>query len=100
LQLLAQGKTLAEIAKVRERQLGTVVGTVATLVESGEVGFDAKWVEPTRAIQIEMACARLGTRWLKPLKEALPADIPMEDIRLVVAKLRRKQSLEKQSATG
>jgi ATP-dependent DNA helicase RecQ len=100
LQLLAQGKTLAEIARVRERQLATVVGTVATLVESGEVGFDAKWVEPTRAIQIEMACARFGTRWLKPLKEALPADIPMEDIRLVVAKLRRKQSLEKQSATG
>ena len=100
LQLLAQGKTLAEIAKVRERQLGTVVGMVATLVESGEVGFDAKWVEPIRVIQIEMACARLGTRWLKPLKEALPADIPMEDIRLVVAKLRRKQSLEKQAATG
>ncbi len=73
---------------------------VATLVESGEVGFDAKWVEPIRVIQIEMACARLGTRWLKPLKEALPADIPMEDIRLVVAKLRRKQSLEKQAATG
>jgi ATP-dependent DNA helicase RecQ len=98
LQLLAQGKTLAEIARLRERQLGTVVGTVATLVESGEVEFDAKWVEPTRTIQIEMACARLGAQWLKPLKEALPADIPMEEIRLVVAKMRRKQLLEKRSA--
>lgn len=100
IRLLREGKTLAEIAKLRERQLGTVVGTVATLVESGEVGFDAKWVEPGRVIQIEMACTRLGTQWLKPLKEALPADIPMEEIRLVVAKVRRKEMLEKESASA
>jgi hypothetical protein len=29
-------------------------------------------------------------QWLKPLKEALPADISFEEIRLVVADLRRE----------
>jgi ATP-dependent DNA helicase RecQ len=100
LRWLAEGKTLAEIAKLRGRQLATVVGTVATLIESGDVEFDVKWVEPGRLIQIEMTCERLGTQWLKPLKEALPADITFDEIRLVVAKLRRKQKLEKQSASA
>ena len=100
LQLLTQGKTIAEIAKLRERQTSTVVGTVATLVEAGAIAFDSAWVESGRVLQIEMACARLGTQWLKPLKEALPADIPMEEIRLVVAKLRRKQATESAPASA
>jgi ATP-dependent DNA helicase RecQ len=98
LRLLAEGKSMAEIAKVRERQLSTVVGTVATLIEEGLVEFEPKWVAPDRQTQIEEACGRLGTQWLKPLKEALPADISFEDVRLVVARLRRKQAVEKQSA--
>jgi ATP-dependent DNA helicase RecQ len=100
LQLLAQGKTLAEIAQLRERQIATVVGTVATLVEAGAIAFDSAWVESGRIIQIEMACARLGTQWLKPLKEALPSDISIEEIRLVVAKLRRNQTGESAPASA
>ena len=100
LRLLAQGKTFEEIAKLRERQVGTVVGTVATLVESGQLEFDETWVDPAKSLQIEAACARLGTQWLRPLKAALPADITFEDVRLVVAKLRRKEFLSKQSASA
>jgi len=98
--LLAQGKTFAEIAKLRERQLGTVVGTVANLVETGELEFEESWVDPAKRAQIEAACARLGTQWLKPLKEAVSADITFEEVRLVVARLRRKELLEKQSASA
>jgi ATP-dependent DNA helicase RecQ len=100
LRLLAEGKTLAEIASLRERQLSTVVGTVASLVETGDVQFNASWVDAGKQVQIEAVCARLGTQWLKPLKEALPADITFEDVRLVVARLRRKEFLEKQSASA
>ena len=38
-----------------------------------------------------VACARLGLQWLKPLKEALPAEISFEEIRLVVADLRTRK---------
>ena len=100
LQLLAEGKTLVEIAKLRERQLATVVGTVASLVEAGDLEFDESWVDRAKQVQIEAACARLGAQWLKPIKEALPADITFEDVRLVVARLRRKEFLEKQAASA
>lgn len=100
LRLLAEGKTLAEIGRLRERQLSTVVGTVASLVEAGDVEFDESWMDSGKQMQIEAVCARLGTQWLKPLKEALPADITFEDVRLVVARLRRKEFLEKQSASA
>jgi len=100
LRLLAQGKTFSEIAKLRERQLGTVVGTVANLVENGDLAFEDTWVDEEKRIQIEAACARLGTQWLKPLKESVSADITFEEVRLVVARLRRKEFLEKQSASA
>jgi len=100
LRLLAQGKTFSEIAKLRERQLSTVVGTVANLVETGDLEFEDTWVDAAKRTQIEAACARLGTQWLKPLKEAVSADITFEEVRLVVARLRRKEFLEKHSASA
>ena len=98
LRLLNEGKSLGEIAVLRQRQLGTVVNTVAALVEQGEVSFDEKWVDPTRRLVIEAACARVGIQWLKPIKEALPAEISFEDIRLVVARLRWLETTKKQPA--
>lgn len=98
--LLGEGKTFVEIARLRERQLSTVVGTVATLIEAGELEFQENWVDSTKCDQIEAACARLGTQWLKPLKDAVSADITFEEVRLVVARLRRKELLEKQSASA
>ncbi|MGC2184521.1 MAG: HRDC domain-containing protein, partial [Terriglobales bacterium] len=100
LRLLRDGKSMAEIATLRQRQLGTVANTIAALVEEGNVEFDEKWVEATRRSVIEAACARLGTKWLKPLKEAVPPEITFEEIRLVVARLRRLEFLKKQSASA
>jgi ATP-dependent DNA helicase RecQ len=98
--LLAAGKTFVEIAELRARQLSTVVGTVATLIEAGEVEFQENWVDSAKRNQIEAACARLGTQWLKPLKAAVSAGITFEEVRLVVARIRRKELLEKQSASA
>lgn len=100
LRLLKEGKNFSEIAALRQRQLGTVIGTVATLVEQGDVAFDDSWVEANRRSVIEAACQRLGTQWLKPLKEALPPEITFEEIRLVVARLRRLKAGTEEPASA
>jgi len=89
LRLLAEGNTFEQIAKIRGRQIGSVIGMVADLVEKGQLEFQPGWVEETRRLMIEAACASLGLQWLKPLKEALPPEITHDEIRLVVARLRR-----------
>ena len=93
--LLAEGRTLEEIAQIRGRQLSTIVSAVAKLVEAGEIEFRADWVSKEKQSVVEAACARLGLQWLKPLKDVLPPEITYDEIRLVVARLRYAQSQRK-----
>jgi ATP-dependent DNA helicase RecQ len=93
--LLAAGKSFEEIAQIRGRQVTTVVNAVANLVESGLLEFQQAWIDPTRQSVIEAACGQLGLERLRPLKEALPPEITFDEIRLVVARLRREQSEKK-----
>ncbi len=88
IQLLEQGRTFAEIAQIRNRQLGTVVNLVADLVEKKQLVYCEDWVRAEYRDQIEAAAARLGVQWLKPIKEAMPAEVTFEEVRLIVAKLR------------
>jgi ATP-dependent DNA helicase RecQ len=97
LRLVAEGRTFEEIAALRGRQLSTVVNAVACLVEAGQAQFQETWVSKERQSVIEDACSRLGIEWLKPLKEILPPEIPYEEIRLVVARLRQAQLQKKTS---
>jgi ATP-dependent DNA helicase RecQ len=95
LRLLTAGHSFEDIAKIRGRQMSTVVNAVANLVENGLVDFDAAWIDRNKQAVIDAACAKLGAEWLKPLKEVLPPEITYDEIRLVVAKVRREQSLRK-----
>ncbi len=90
--LLQEGRTFEEIAKLRGRQVSTIVSTVSTLVESGELAFFPSWIDPEKQSQIVAACARLGMQALRPLKDALPEEITFDDIKLVVARLRWEAS--------
>ncbi len=102
LQLLAEGKSLDEIAKIRGRQVATVVNAVAGLVEKGELEFRPEWIDRNRLAVIEAACERLGLgqlERLKTLKDALPPEITYDEIRLVVAWLRREASRKKISTS-
>lgn len=95
LQLISQGKTLAEISEIRGRQLGTVINAVATLLERGEVEFHEDWVDRNKQAVIEAACNRMGLnaiKALKPLKDVLPQEVTYDEIRLVVARLRREKN--------
>jgi ATP-dependent DNA helicase RecQ len=93
LRLLAEGRSIEEIATIRGRQVRTVVGMIANLVERGEVEFRAAWVDKDRTAIIEAACAQLGLERLKPLQESLPPEITFEEMRLVVARLRRLKEI-------
>jgi ATP-dependent DNA helicase RecQ len=88
LRLLKEGRTFAEISQIRARTLRAVVSLVADLIERGEAEFQPNWLAPERYNQIAAACRQLGMDRLKPLKEALPPEIPYEEIRLVIARLR------------
>ncbi len=91
IRLLAEGRTFEEIAKVRERQLSSVVSLVVGLMEKGELEFQPSWIDAEKQAKIEEVCLRMGLERLKPLKDALPAEITYEEIKLVAARLRREQ---------
>jgi ATP-dependent DNA helicase RecQ len=91
IRLLGEGHSFLEIANLRGRHFGSVVGLIANLVEKGELQFQPGWIEEDKLASIEEVCARLGTRALKPIKDALAPDVTYEEIRLVVARLRSSQ---------
>jgi len=86
--LLEEGRTFEEIAQIRGRRVQAVIEMVAKLVERGDVEYQLAWLPAERYNQISAACRQLGMDRLKPLKEALPPEIPYEEIRLVIARLR------------
>ncbi len=83
-----EGRSFEEIARIRERQISTVVCTVANLVETGQVTLDPQWISPDAQPLIEAACLERGIERLKDIKDAVPPYVSFEDIRLVVAHLR------------
>jgi ATP-dependent DNA helicase RecQ len=88
--LLGEGKTFEEIANIRGRQVSSVASLTADLVERGEIEFRPQWILDGHQQQIEEVCTRLGMAHLKPLKDALPSDVSYDEIRVVVANLRRQ----------
>ncbi len=91
MRLLAEGRTLEEIAKVRGRQLSSVVSLIVGLIEKGELEFQSSWMDAGKQEKIEEACTLIGFERLKQLKEALPPEITYEEIRLVAARMRRER---------
>jgi ATP-dependent DNA helicase RecQ len=98
IQLIEEGKTLDEIAEIRGRRRSTIVSMVSDLVERGLLEFQNSWVEEDRQRQIEATAANLGLERFSPIKEVLPADFSYDEIRLVVAKLRRRNGGQSMAA--
>lgn len=91
-QLLAEGKTFDEIAGIRGVRRETVVAKLATWIERGIIAYDERFVAIDVREQIEEVAGTLGVAQMKPIKDALPADITYDEIRLIVAKIRHEQS--------
>ena len=98
IRLIEQGKTLDEIAVIRVRRRSTIVSMVADLVERGLLEFQENWVPEARQRQIEAVAADLGLEKFTPIKEALPPDFTYDEIRLVVANLRRRNAGQSMAA--
>jgi ATP-dependent DNA helicase RecQ len=98
IQLIEQGKTLDEIAAIRGRRFSTIVSMVSDLVERGLVEFQHGWVDGKRQKEIEAAASDLGLERITPLKDALPQDFTYDEIRLVVADLRRRSGGQSMAA--
>jgi ATP-dependent DNA helicase RecQ len=96
--LLNEGRSFEEIARIRARQISTVVCTVASLIETGQVKLNPKWISPDAQPLIEAACLAKGVERLKDIKEAVPPYVSFEDIRLVVAHLRAENRIAMKSA--
>lgn len=95
LRWLGEGRTLEEIAQTRGRQVSTIVSAVANLLETGQVEFQTGWVSTQKQSMIAAACVRVGMDRLKALKDILPPAITDDEIRLMVARLRREQRVSK-----
>jgi ATP-dependent DNA helicase RecQ len=98
LELLKQGNNFAEIAQIRGRKISTVVALIANLVESGQVAFEPLWVGAERYTEIQKMAEQRGMDLLRPLKDNLPEEISYEEIRLVVADLKRKAKSKEKAA--
>ena len=98
LRLLNEGRSFEEIARIRARQISTVVCTVASLIETGQVKLDPKWISPDAQPLIEAACLKQGVERLKDIKDAVPPYVSFDDIRLVVAHLRAENRLSAKTA--
>jgi len=98
LKLLSEGKSFEEIAIIRDRRIATVIHTVGDLIERGDVELQSAWVPLETQQQIERVAAELGLDRLGPVKQALPETISYNEIRLVVARLRRQAATAKEKS--
>lgn len=98
LRLLNEGRSFEEIARMRARQISTVICTVASLIETAQVKLDPKWISPDAQPLIEAACQEKGVERLKDIKEAVPPYVSFDDIKLVVAHLRAEHRVPGKTA--
>jgi len=90
LDLLRQGHSFEQIAQIRGRKVASVIALVADLLEKGETEFEETWMTQERHQQVREACTRVGLEWMKPIKEALPEEVSYDEIRLVLAEMRKE----------
>jgi ATP-dependent DNA helicase RecQ len=91
LELLLKGHTFEQIGQLRGRKVSSVVALVADLVERGATAFQEGWVEASKRELIREAAERKGLDLLKPIKETLGEEVSYEEVRLIVAVMRRER---------
>src|SRR5215467_9152526 len=68
LALIQQGHNFEEVARIRERQLSTIVATVAVFIEAGRLELRPEWVSPGAREHIEAASEEVGVERLADIK--------------------------------
>jgi len=98
LTLLSQGASFEEIARTRDRQVSTIVCTVANLIETGRTELNPAWLSPGAQPHIEEACEKVGVEKLADIKAAVPPFVSYNDVRLVVAYVRAQRRVAMKTA--
>jgi ATP-dependent DNA helicase RecQ len=90
LELYNKGMTIEKIAKARELEVSTIVSHLCFLIEKG-LGIDIdKLVNPAKQKKIRQAVKEVGAEKLTPIKEALGDEISYDEIKLMLAKMKKK----------
>lgn len=79
------GKSIDDIAKVRQMTRSTIVGHLVCMIEQGKQLDIDKAVLPEKQVLIKKIVEIHGKACLKVLKEQLPEEITYDEIRLSLA---------------
>ncbi len=90
LELFNKGKNIEKIAEERDLTAGTVVGHLCFLIEKGLIKDIDKLVNPSRQNKIKTAIKKIGADKLTPIKDELGDSFDWDEIKLVLAALKRK----------
>ncbi|MCZ6693687.1 MAG: helix-turn-helix domain-containing protein [Bacteroidetes bacterium] len=93
LQLFREGKSVVEIAKIRNLSPTTIETHLAHWVKNGQIGIEQLMLREVIK-KIKKAIVDYGQEGLKPIKEKLPEEITYGQIRLVYSDLKWRQSLK------
>lgn len=99
LDLYREGKTIAEIAGMRQLTEGTIGGHLAAFVRTGEVLVE-ELVSPEKIKQILPLMEQHDSQSLTPLKEQLGDEFSFAEIRAVFNHYQRQKELELQKKNG
>lgn len=93
LDLFNEGNTIEEIAERRGLSNMTIVNHLCKCMEEG-IDFNyARLVSPEEETEILKAIKEVGKDYLKPIKETVADSISYDAIKLVLAKLRAKETV-------
>ncbi len=90
LEMLDQSMDLDEITLTRNLSLNTIYGHIEKLILAGENIHIEKFVKKEKIEAISNAIHEMGGETLKPIKEKLGDNFSYEEIRIVRAKIKRK----------
>jgi len=89
LTLYKQGKSLFEIAHMRDLGLSTIEGHIAHFVLQGKLRA-SEFVDSRKMVRIREVLDNMGHTPLGPIKEALGKDVSYGDIKIVLAHMERE----------
>jgi ATP-dependent DNA helicase RecQ len=91
LELFNHGKSIEKIAEARGITAGTVVGHLCFLIEKGLIKDIEKLVNSSRQNKIKAAIKEIGADKLTPIKEKLGDNFDWDEIKLVLASLKKSK---------
>ncbi len=90
-QLFAKGESIEGVARTLALSPNTIAEYLGRWVEETRPRDISPWVSADLETRITDVAEKIGTDWLKPIHEALGGEVPYNDIRVVVAKVRSRQ---------